>query len=59
MNIYQALVIQKDSYEQSAIEHEQIHGEHLPMLRGMILGTANALETVRDTLTVGDLCDAR
>lgn len=59
MNIYEALVIQKDSYEQSAIEHEQIYGERLPTLRGMVLGTVNALDTVRDTLTVGDLCDAR
>lgn len=59
MNVYERLVMQKDSFEECAINFE--NGRHSASIRGMILGTKMALDIVMDTVAVGDLaeCETR
>ena len=59
MNIYQALVINKDSYERTTAELEGMNHEYNSLLRGMIEGAKEAIETAKVFLTIGDVCETR
>lgn len=59
MNVYQAIMIQKDSIETSCREIESIVGPRANTVRGMILATDMARNVIMDTVTVGDVCETR